>query len=398
MRSLRERFFNRGKPTQSGVFIGLFSANIFFSFHVFLTVYMNSTYLSQYVGEQGVGLIFMAGSILAIVALYFVSKLLQKFGNYWLILWIAVFEVAVMLGMAMFQFAYAAIALMVLLMGSSILILYLMDIFLETYSTDEGSTGSIRGTYLTITNTALLLSPLIVGLILDDNEFWKIYLLGAIMLIPFILIIEFATKHFKDPQYRTLELLTTVKQMTQNKNLFFVTLLQLLLRVFISWVVIYLPIYLTQEIGFTWTQFGVMLSIGLLPLGLFTYPLGWLADNIMGEKELIIIGFLIIAATTATFSFLTVPSFLMWVGLIFLNRTGVSMAEGMTETYFFKHVDGDDSNLVSVYRMMRPFGFLVGSILGTIILALLPFQYIFVVLGGILILGCVLGIGLKDTR
>ena len=57
----------------------------------------------------------------------------------------------------------------------------------------------------------------------------------------------------------------------------------------------------------------------------------------------------------------------------------------MTESYFFKHVDGNDADTISLFRMIRPLGYVIGPILATVLIALLvaldsPTRALFVVL------------------
>ena len=62
--------------------------------------------------------------------------------------------------------------------------------------------------------------------------------------------------------------------------------------------IIYLPIYLHKNIGLAWSQISIILIIMLLPY-LSSVKLGKLADSKYGEKELMMIGFVIASITTA---------------------------------------------------------------------------------------------------
>ena len=83
--------------------------------------------------------------------------------------------------------------------------------YFESSQKKESDTGSKRAILLTIINLALILSILLVGFILKDDEFWKVYLMSAVILIPFLLIILIKFRKLKDPIYESQKILTTVK-------------------------------------------------------------------------------------------------------------------------------------------------------------------------------------------
>ena len=60
----------------------LYAATFFFSFHWFFVTYYNSSYISTYIDERFVGLVYVAGSALSAIALVFVPNLLKRVGAY----------------------------------------------------------------------------------------------------------------------------------------------------------------------------------------------------------------------------------------------------------------------------------------------------------------------------
>ena len=108
-----------------------------------------------------------------------------------------------------------------------------------------------------------------------------------------------------------------------------------------------MPIYLNQYVGFTWDKIGIIFTIVLLPYMLFEFPLGKLADRWLGEKEFLIIGFVIMAGATGALTFITSTSIVVWTIALFMTRVGGSFTEIMSETYFFKQIDDGDVNIIS---------------------------------------------------
>jgi MFS family permease len=136
----------------------------------------------------------------------------------------------------------------------------------------------------------------------------------------------------------------------------------------------------------------------LLPYVFVEWPAGIIADRWLGEKELLIAGFVVTAVPTFLLFFFHSPNIILWGGVLFVTRIGTALIESMTETYFFKHVDGRDTHLISFFRMLRPLAYVIGPLVATLVLAFLPLPYLWLVLGTIMLLGIFHASRLVDTR
>jgi MFS family permease len=135
----------------------------------------------------------------------------------------------------------------------------------------------------------------------------------------------------------------------------------------------------------------------LLPFVLIQFPLGWFADKLWGEKELLVIGFIIIAGSTLLIPY--VPNKLFFLGgILFLTRVGASMIEVMSETYFFKKVNEKEPKVLSLYRLMTPVAFILGPISGGLIIHYFGFEPLFAILASLLLIGIILSLRLHDTK
>ena len=108
-------------------------------------------------------------------------------------------------------------------------------------------------------------------------------------------------------------------------------------------------------------------------------------------------GFIIIALSTIFLTFVVGANFWMWALVLFLTRVGASIAEVMSETYFFKKIDSTDSNLIGFFRMTSPMAYVVSPIIATIILSFIEFRFLFLILGIIMLWGLRYSLTLKDT-
>jgi len=162
--------------------------------------------------------------------------------------------------------------------------------------------------------------------------------------------------------------------------------------------IIYTPVYLSKYIGFSWGEIGIMFTIMLLPFALFELPIGKLADKKYGEKEILTIGLVIMGLSTIVMSFVFVKSFLLWTVLLFITRTGASFVEITSDSFFFKQVNTTNTDEISIYRTTRPLAFIIAPLIATLALQFVPYHYIFLIVGIIVILATHWSLGLKDTR
>lgn len=342
---------------------------------------------------------YIIASLFTMSCFLIMPFILKRFGNYQTALSIVSLNLIALLGLAFSRNPACLLILFVINLVTIPLIYFSTDIFLEGFS-DNKKTGVIRGIYLTSVNLAWALSPLISALVLTNGDYWKIYLASFILLVPVALILVMNLRKFKDSNYEATHVLRTIKVIANNKNLANIFMANFLLSFFYSWMVIYTPIYLHKNIGFSWEQIGLIFFVMLLPFVLFQFPLGRLADRKWGEKEILSLGFIVLAISTGIISFLNSGSMILWAIILFITRIGASTVEIMCDTYFFKKVDSLDANVISFFRMTGPLAYVLGPLLATIILSIVSFdiKYLFLILGLIMFLGLKFSLSLRDTK
>lgn len=378
----------------------VYLAMLILSLHWATVLYVHSTYLGQFVDGKTIGTLFTIGSAITVFVFLFISRVLQKLGNYKLTMALSVLEFFVLIGMGLATSMRVAIPLFVLHQAIGPLLLFNLDVFVESITTSEEKTGSKRGIMLTVMSLASALAPLGAGYLIGGAEpkFHLVYFASALFLIPFTLLIRYNFKTFADSPYPRVEVLAGIRSFWIDKNLRLVFFAHLLLQLFFAWMVIYIPLYLVSSIGMTWDVLGKVLFVGLFAYVLFEYPIGRIADLYIGEKEMMALGFLILGVSTVWISFLNTDEMIPWMVTMFLTRVGASFVEATTESYFFKHTTGSDANIISFFRITRPLAIIGGALLGSLALLYMPFQYIFVALGLSMSIGIVLSFFLVDTK
>lgn len=364
--------------------------------HVSLPAYIYSSFLSQFFPEKFVGIIFAVQSLATIWAFSKLPGLLRRFGNFAVSTLVVSLAITTTALFAVLHIPLVVIGIFIINAVSIIALSFTMDIFLE-HSTSDAVTGKIRGIYLVCINSAWVIAQLINAFVLRENQYTFAFLISAFAALPVLFFIRRNFRGFQDPSYERLPTFRIFTTATKNKDLIGIYIVNFLLQFFYSWMVIYTPLYLHAHIGFSWQQIAFMFSIMLLPFSLLQAPLGAVADRWLGEKEMLVAGFLIMALSVFTMTFVAVPNFLLWTVLLFASRVGAATTEVMSETYFFKHVSDKDISLIGLFRTTRPWAYIVSSIFATVLLPFMALQYLFTILAGVMVYGAFRALGLRDT-
>ncbi len=384
-----------------GSFSALYAALLLLSLHWAVVLYINSSYLEQFVSSQVVSGLYIVGAILTIVAFLYAPPLLTRFGNIRIAVALTILEIVALIGMAYLESVYAALILFIVHQAIVPLLLFHLDVLLEELiGSEESSTGGRRGLLLTIMSLTGALAALGMGTLIgsDEPQFTEAYVVSAAFLIPFLYILIRYFKNFKDPIYPSLRIIEGIQTFWHQRDLRNVFFAHFLLQLFFAWMVIYTPIYLFSVIGFNWEEIGRIMFVGLMAYVLLEYAIGFAADRYVGEKEMMAFGFAVIAIATSWFIFLDNTTILIWMIAMFMTRVGASFVETTTESYFFKHAQGKDTNIIGLFRITRPLSYVLGAALGAGTLALFKFEALFLILGLLMLPGLFFAMALKDTR
>lgn len=384
------------RPYPSFAFIYLIS--VVFTFHTLLTAYSSSTYLEQYVSNTTIGVLYALASLMSIGLFLQLSPLLQRLGNTRITIVFTTLAVAALICLGLGIYPLAAF---VLFMAINPLLYLNIDIYSEsTIGQDEHETGQRRGLTLSLMAIASVFAPLAMGLIAGENydRLAHTYFAAAGIGLLFIGIVLLKFKNFSDPVYPHIPLTTILHTLEIAPAIRGVVAAQFLLQFFFAWIVIYFPLYLATELDVPLSTLGAIIAAGLVAYVIFEYPVGVLADRLWGEKEMMAIGFVILALSSASISFMATVGTLGWMAVMFVSRVGASLVEVTTESYFFKQVQSGDASLISLFRITRPTANLAGAITGSATLLILPFPLLFVVLGILMIPGIILAAYLVDTK
>jgi len=380
-------------------------AGFWLTAHMALAAYINSTFLQGLLfDEKLVGLVFAVGSFLAILGILSATSLLNKFGARYSLIGFSGFG---LLASALLAFwpsrSIGLVFIFIIYYASGFLSRFFLDVYLEKLS-DDSETGLIRALFLTAANVAWIISPFIAGLLLTNGDNWKIYAVSGACLLPLLFIASRYLTERRVPggyarfrAWRKLgELLSAGDQ--KSKNILNILLVDFGLNFFYALMVIYSPIYLYNHIGLTWSQIGLIFSIMHIPFLFFQLPLGQLADRRLGEKEILVVGLIIIILATASLSIPTMPVFWLWATIFFLTRTGASAIEVAKESYLFKMIGPEDSEVIALSRINLPLAYMIVPIITSFFFFFFSFRLIFIFLALAVSVSLIPASRLVDTR
>jgi len=394
-----------GRHTSSIVY-SILVIGFIYTLHLVLPVYVTSSFLATFTDERTVGILYTVGSIVTILGLFSIEKILQRFGNYRTSITLVFIQMVLFYGFITAN-SFLMISIIFVLSSAVVaLIGFNLDVYLETY-TDVQHTGGVRGLYMAINNSAWILAPLIgailvaggtivsvtgglgavgamstaVATVVTGANYRNVYIAALAILFILLFLMYKNLRHFKDPLYNHDSLRTTLLRVFKNDDLSKLFAANLILNTFYDWMIIYMPIYLHQTIGFGWDQIGIILTIMLLPFVIFQFPAGKLADSGWGEKKIMSLGFLILGLTTCALAFISGANLIIWAVALFATRIGASIAEVMIEAYFFKKVPPADADLLGSFRITRYGAYIIAPIITAIGLAYTTSANLFIILG-----------------
>jgi MFS family permease len=368
-----------------------------FTLHITPAIYVNSNFLSQFFSNTQVSLFYTLINICVVIAVLNLRSKLRKYGNYKVFYRVLILELLALILLIFTESPTLIIIAFIALFISYNISFVCIDIFLEKNTKNE-LTGNVRGIFLTAINASFILGPFISSILLSNGDFKNVYIFMLFLIFPILFLAGELFKDFKDESYDKIKIITGFKKIRKNTDIYSTIMSSFILQFFYAWMVIYIPMYLLQVVGFSLSQITLIIAIALVPFVLLQGITGKLADTRYGEKEMMIIGFITLSFFTALLSFSESTNISVWIALLFMTRVGASMVEITTETHLFKRIDSGDINVISIYRILTPAAYITGTIIGSLFLSIISFNMLFLVLSGITLYGLRYAFTITDSK
>lgn len=349
-----------------------------------LLMYVESSYFKLSLGNDNVGMFYFTAYVIALIGLLNMHRIIKRIGKttaFFLFFFLQIFTIALLI---MVPPSMLGIVLLMLYIIAAYLVLVVLDIIIESYSTDRKS-GRIRGFHLTVTNIGFLLGPLLSTRILEKFDYFGLFFIAMLInmgiFIVGLLMLRDGNKKFSG----NLTVRDLVKKIFINKDLMRIYWISFVLEFFYALMVVYTPLYLLDR-GLDWGQIGIIFTFMLVPFVIFQYPVGILADKKFGEKEMIIGALLLIAFSTASIYFIQGNAIWLWGSILFITRIGASFVETLRDSYFYKRIDGNDMDVISFFRTSRSVAYIASTAISVVFLFFFPLKIVFLLVSLVVLL------------
>ena len=384
------------RPQNKKKFFAIFLLSFASTLAFALPTYSQSSFLEALVGINQVGFYLAIATTLTFLAILIYPTFI-RYSNYLTMLVVLALSSFCLLYLPQLSELWLVLGLFVIQFVCLRLLGINLDVALEAI-TDNRQTGTIRSTFLTLGSLAFVASPILMSQLVSRLGLSAPYFASGILLLPVIVILitqrRVLSVPILQPPKKNKIFFTALRRKPDLKKIF---LLQFTLQFFYAIMVLFTPIYLRQ-LGFNWENIGVLFTIMLVPFLLFELPAGRIADRFLGEKEILVAGIIIMAAAAMAIFLIQTPAFLIWAVVLFASRTGAALTEIMIETHFFKQVNTADLEVITLFRSLQPTGWLLASVVSLIVLAVLPVNYIFLLLVFWLLISLGPALTFKDSQ
>lgn len=379
-------------------FLVLYGLSWLLSFAIALQTYIQTSFVGLFVPLSFVGWFIIAANAVGAVVIIFFPRLIKRYSNYSVMVSLLLTSIVVTTLLSFATRTWMSLTLFVLTAVCLLLVPINIDVFVEDISIRR-RIGRIRTTLLTTSNVAWVIAPPLMGWIAQGERYRLVYLAtAAVLAVAWLVLFAQRTALTDHVRYRSRHLPQLLKVVAGNPNLVKIFAVALSLRVFYAIMVLYTPLFLHRQLGFSWTTIGWTFSLMLLPFIIVQLPAGQMADRFLGEKELLVLGQIIMLVFTGLLFFTSATSPLVWAALLFMTRVGAALVDGMQEVYFFKIIRRTDIDVINLFRDVQPAGWLLGALVSVAVLAVFPLQTLFLVAAAVPLLALHPALGLRDTN
>jgi len=341
-----------------------------------MLIYVMAYYFKIASGSEDVGLFYFISYAILLVSLLNFHKIIRILGKSNVFYFSILGAIIITAFLIFSEPSFLGIGLLMLYIIFINLSWVALDVILESFSTD-GMSGRIRGLHLTVVNAGYLVGPLLSTKILQGFDFKGIFIFLLVfnsLVLIFSLIGLRNVNHKFENKLKVVEL---IKKIWIKKDILKVYYLSFALDFFYALMVIYTSIYLLN-LGLSWDKIGIIFTIMLVPFVLLQYPIGFLADKKMGEKELLIASLIFIIISTLAIYFVDSQKIWVWGVILLGTRIGAAMLEVLRDSYFYKKIDGHDVDLINFFRTSMPMGYLLATGISFPLLLFFPTKIVFI--------------------
>jgi MFS family permease len=374
----------------------IYEANFILVIAIAATAYIHSSYLLSLGTKIPEGILFAFGSLGGLIMTIFSPTVFHKLGVEKGTSIAGIINAIMLAIMGLSIHPLLSIIAFIIAVSTTALIVVGFDIIIERFS-KEKYTGGIRGVNLALGNFAFLLGPIIAGLIAEEFGISAIYFFASITILVMVLFFHGRFRDFKQTtSLKRREIIESFNTLWHEKNLRNAYISGFVVEFFFAIWAIFTTIYMNRIMGFNWEQIGVLFAIMHIPYIILEPIIGKIADKENNENLLMALGLCIISISFLGVAFIERPVFILWALLLVITRIGASFGQVAHESFFFKQINDNNTNMISAYRSMAPLALLLGPVTGSIILLFTGYNELFIIVSVLVLLTSISALKLKN--
>jgi hypothetical protein len=357
--------------------------SVLIGFSEALVIYIASSYFKEVSGRSDVGIFYIVIYAIFLVILLNLHKLIRLVGKTRVLVWSFVGQIGVILALLFVDVTVVKVASMILFLLFDQMLLVSLDILLDSCTSTE-ATGRTRGSHLMILNIGFIVGPFVSTWLLASFNFVSVFSLVLVFKLIALSIAFFRLGQINHVNLSRETVGGLLLKAIKNVDVRRIYYISFALEVFYGLMIMYSPIYL-ESIGMSLRQIGLVFTIMLIPFLLVEYPVGWIADKELGEKEMIIFFLSLIALTTAWVYYLDKPIVWLWAIGLFATRIGAASLEVLRDSYFYKKIGDDDVDLIDFFRTARPVAYITAALLSVFVVEIYSVHEMFLLASLVLV-------------
>lgn len=334
-------------------YLALYSITFLSALVIGLPLYIGTLFLSTIVNVSAIPYIYLIGYLVGMVAVLNMANIIEKYHKrfFYTSLYITISLVCFAIAFSPEKEVTVVLFICYLILTS--LLYGSMSLIAEGVTRQEKLIGHVRGTQITIFSFGILASPFLAASFTSLGGYNLLFAATGILAIPMIFFANQFVSHTREAKPKSIHIINAIKKAFDNTDLRGALFGLVSLELFYSVMVIFGAVLVVTK-GFDLiTYLSVVLPIALLPLVILPHTLGAVADNKFGEKEMMIVGMIIISLSLVLFILNDSKSLYLLTGILLFSRIGASMLETMVNAYYFKKIDQSEVALNSVFVATR---------------------------------------------
>ena len=290
-------------------------------------------------------------------------------------------------------YALAIIAVFLYFVGSIRLTTF--GIMVRDMTENASSVSKNEGLMYTFLNLAWLLGPLLAGFVAEQYGLNYVFLPAALfLLIALQLMRSFKIRDDRRAKRLDKNSLKVFREFFRKRDRVMNYLLSAAVTFWWALIYIYIPLHIVRS-GLEEIFVGYFLFAAVLPLLLFEYHFGNVASKV-GFKKIFKVAFISLAVICfIAFGF---ENIYIIMALMVFASVFLAMIEPTTESYFFDMIsESQRDKFYGPYATAIDVGHYIGTASSALILSFLPFNYVFLLYGFVMLVFFFISFKIKNV-